>query len=230
MSTPTLHRHGFITPEFMHPKAAEPFGKSIEGQVRNLTALVDRVQEQATTIRKDRGLRPEGIISRLQKVGERSLTELGQLDPGLGRRVRAAVDRARDNLPTDLPKLSEDPTRRQEQWLRHGDILRCLSTMDLQEAGAEIATAGERGDVELLQAVKNAPNLIRNRLIADAKLDSAIRKCVEVTRPGEFEQLEAAKDAVTTFEGNMKVAQKLISEATGTPLLSDIQILGGKAG
>ena len=92
-----------------------------------------------------------------------------------------------------------------------------LATLPKTERQAEIQSAAQRGDKDLMLAVEAAAPFVRDRLVDEDVLGKAREVFLEVTQPEKYRRLETTREALSTYRSNIGRARKLIAEATGTP-------------
>ena len=181
-----------------------PAGEATEGTLGDLNqswstmrTLLQRFSAQNAEINADERLAPPGRVEKLQKLAKEILGKVEALASPHRKALRRVeelegeIDRAlgRDDEPDAVAE-----SRRRE--LR--DHLLSLSADARQEA---LRQATEDGDVELIQSVTEAPQVIRAQLIRfEGEHEQLLDELRRRLAPDELEELKVLRTAARNFE------------------------------
>lgn len=200
--------HGMLKADYLSEEARLAFGQLIDAQVEALTAILNRIDEQVTTIEASKELTPMGKRAAKERLGRTAIKELETEVSNRRRVLDAALEKAKRDLPQALPNVSTfDPV---VQELRYTEIRRFLMAMDPLMRGAVVHQAADSGDIELLLAVQSCPKAFD--LVEMTTLQEATKKWLALNRAEQFQRLSSVVETVQVYDDNAKMAKSFISE------------------
>lgn len=217
-----LHKHGLLGSDTLTDEAADAYAVLIDTQVRELSDFIDSTLKSVAAIHKDRGLNNKGTTDRLWELGVASRNKLHAL--AQRRRAKLDVDMAKGEkeIPDQLTLPSGSELFRLQRSIEYAEVRRLLAVLPKTERAAEIQSAAERGDRDLLLALQLAQPWVRSRLIDPDVFDTAKARLLEVSEPEAYAKMATMREALSTFRSNNARTKQLIAQATGTPVRDEI--------
>jgi hypothetical protein len=203
-----LGRWGLQSPDTVSEALQRKWGRGIALQVEDLSTLLSRVEAGMRKIEADGYLSPAGRADAARHLYAESMKTLEQLRLQRGECFEQHKKSALRDLPSRLQEV--EPTR---AHLILSELLRLDPLKDLPSLYLE---SGD--DHELIQAIADAPRVIRSKLtagFAGQTFEGVRQKALQAANPEAYALLEVSEEGLQVLTYNLGVAKQQISKLTG---------------
>jgi len=202
MSLESLLRHGFA---FGPTHKADPDSATFAAQGIQSVALqiVNTYAQAVKEAADDPNLSPAGRTKEQREAGRAAIAAIKELAGSpAATRIAELLTRAEAALDKSVPGDIDSPAQAVREW----EVRERLDAMDKSERLAAVRRAANAGDMLVINAIRNAPSIVKPYLPADT-MDAVIGEMTEKRAPDRALALRTAREASV-------VAGKSIADVT----------------
>lgn len=214
-----MNPHGFVNAALAGGAVAEAFGRALDTQTEELSAVLDDLSGELQKLASNPDLSAEGRGKQRYALGLRALERVaraaGGQRPGLAQKLQDA-ESALPRLDAITPKERADAFSSATRAAVLAEIRAEMALRARAELPLLLKQAGEEGNALVLAAFDVLGPAERARRGIDAEaFDEALHTLAARLDPEGAARLETVRSGLAIYESNVANARTLIAQATG---------------